>query len=874
MPWLEKTIKIENEKSQKLEIEKAGKEIRLTNTSDFKDARDWLVSQWIDIFSDDTKIIKKTNKEYLVWKVENNKISKYIIVENKDLLMWLVSYATDHYNRALLRDVMWGEIHNDLTVAINTKIDKTTNEEVEELKLSIKGELHDLENQIVPSPEQIQEAINTLVGWGKYKWEYNEIKELINERRRERKKNSPMYENNLKIFEWIINSQKINHIDTIQRYLDKIEKDQFQQTTPDALVTRKSKLFYIHAQFTNIKRYILDTDLMQKPFDPTIYNTDIAGYSQKDLSKLYSKVNAQNLDIHAMNEIQFNIDLTKIDSDEQQRFRVYLNDVLNWAVDPSKTKFIPTKADDFYDLSQKYPFLNWYIDWKNNAPKEKTSVTNNNVSNNIVIDNKQINNGNQTNNNAPTEHYGNFKEAFEKWWLKWILKKTFDMFPNMTEQQKGSWSEVLFLWWMGFGLFKLWKRFFTWSKNEKGEKTWPWFWWRLGIVWWIFLGSNMLTGKSPIDIINRALTGWLSLDYLKWKWGKWCENASEYTKQTVINPLTTTLILWNKKISELDTIIDKTTFKIKDYDRQMKIAKIANDNDMITLLTQVWKDDPDGILEKWLRQIGITPTNYLSLDQNNTVDDFYEIYIQNITTAESYRTTNNLEVVDSKKDKLTSLITGGVLITDADLEKLNQEWVYKKSEIKTTYTPEDVINRQALELKVDNITNLTEKDKVKEAIKAFYDYLPSDNKNIDLTQTPKWIVFKTYGYETLLDLNGKTVKDFKNASGEYYFDNYFEIFKVANLTNRLKDIFKDKPAITVEPFHVDAKWDIEFDNSEWYRFRTFETTAISAWRWPFKSGLEKISPSIFKDNAQGKEAKENYCKYLNLKVEYKRPAVK
>jgi hypothetical protein len=132
-------------------------------------------------------------------------------------------------------------------------------------------------------------------------------------------------------------------------------------------------LEYIHAQFTQIEKYILDTDLMKKPFDRTIYNIETAAYSTKDVKKLLKKLSIQDQEEKDINELEFNAALTKIDTEDQNDFRVYLNDVLNGTIDPNEEAYVPKNTAQFTALCQDYPFLKGYICFE--CKRSNTSAT-------------------------------------------------------------------------------------------------------------------------------------------------------------------------------------------------------------------------------------------------------------------------------------------------------------------------------------------------------------------------------------------------------------------------------------------------------------------------------------------------------------------
>jgi len=54
-----------------------------------------------------------------------------------------------------------------------------------------------------------------------------------------------------------------------------------------------------------------------------------------------------------------------------------------------------------------------------------------------------------------------------------------------------------------------------------------------------------------------------------------------------------------------------------------------------------------------------------------------------------------------------------------------------------------------------------------------------------------------------------------------------EVFKAANLTNRIKEICKDKQAVSDKPFYLSTGRDITFDNAELFS-TDFDTEIMTA----------------------------------------------
>lgn len=124
--------------------------------------------------------------------------------------------------------------------------------------------------------------------------------------------------------------------------------------------------------------------------------------------------------------------------------------------------------------------------------------------------------------------------------------------------------------------------------------------------------------------------------------------------------------------------------------------------------------------------------------------------------------------------------------------------------------------------------------------------MPNGQKKIDIigTQRPT-VKFETYGKTTEIDLSTRTMKGFGQA-----FPDYFELFKAANLTNRIKYICRNKN-ITGNAFYISGG-DITLDNAKIFS-TDFDTEIMTGGRG---GSLNKVSLVLEK-------FKNDYVEYLN-----------
>jgi len=207
------------------------------------------------------------------------------------------------------------------------------------------------------------------------------------------------------------------HLDPIKKNLKTIESnDDNQQNHAELALLWKKKLDNIQGQFTQIEKYVGDTSLMEKPFDNTLYDIETKPYSKEDVAKLLTKLKSQDREEKAINALEFNAALTKIDTDDQDDFRAYLNGVLDGTIDPTKDQYTPKSVAQFTALCKDYPNLKGYICFT--CAKNNTAITNKELEKKkkTIGDTDKIGSSNTANVDATktTETYTDAKEAFAK----------------------------------------------------------------------------------------------------------------------------------------------------------------------------------------------------------------------------------------------------------------------------------------------------------------------------------------------------------------------------------------------------------------------------------------------------------------------------
>jgi hypothetical protein len=101
--------------------------------------------------------------------------------------------------------------------------------------------------------------------------------------------------------------------------------------------------------------------------------------------------------------------------------------------------------------------------------------------------------------------------------------------------------------------------------------------------------------------------------------------------------------------------------------------------------------------------------------------------------------------------------------------------------------------------------------------------LSSDDKNYTIND-----MLTKDKYKLNIDLENMTMKWFKNGTNEIKFSSYGELFETVYITEWIKENFAWRTdAKDAAPFHVNLRWQIEFNNTEWYEIHKNETAVIS-----------------------------------------------
>lgn len=604
--------------------------------------------------------------------------------------------------------------------------------------------------------------------------------------------------------------------------------------------------------FINTKNAIIGKEGATTPyFEIAINDRKDAKALQKSLKKYnqeYIKLNALSLDATKKTEL----------AKDLEDFEKYLNQVIadpdNFK--PSEHPFVPTHKKEFFELVKKEPVLSEFLKltWskteikKSNARAEKEDK---NGTGNKTETGTGAEKGKEKGNEQASSQYADYREAFEKGGVNGVSKYILDQ-THMTSEQKQFWSGAGNVAVAAGGIFLGWKMLSSAYKmvfkSDKEKKT--------GIYDW----SNLARVGIPL-----GLTFWLNarkgegLTKL-FTWGKLTETIagrSEKDKETNIK-----LIEWFPWATALFnglTYGEMKRFLVKDGDR-IKInpnqyqelvdmfKSKKNETAVAFLENSVGKNDERHVIDLALRGMWVTLDKLGKNPDGKFNEDIAAPAIARLAIVTQRMEEKKYNKMNSETQYLVEkYIAGDTTNTLDDLEKRGDIF-YKDVEIKDKTWLADRVK----ELAKGNIQK--EKDLLL-ALNTFPDNMPSTK--IELIGNGPEITFKTYDQESKIDFDKKTLVWFPK------FDSYYEMFKAANLTNRIKFICKDKEAVKDKPFYLSAGGDITFNEADIFSTK-FDTEIMTA---GWGGALETVSPIL-------EEKKQEYCDYLNtLKFWKEKPAV-
>ena len=245
-------------------------------------------------------------------------------------------------------------------------------------------------------------------------------------------------------------------------------------------------------------------------------------------------------------------------------------------------------------------------------------------------------------------------ETLEKWWVAGVLDKLLSNCSNMTPWQKDTRKTLWVLGIIGWVLYGQYK-FYTNKNIWLGTKIW------LTIL--PIFGSHFLTWEGPITLFKKLMTGWLSIDELKNKFGNavWWLSTSWYEAAEDTVPAMQSMMIFNSWATAGDVQQMTRTFRADKKNRnnfyQQSCDKIQREwwASATESFQAIFSEDFDEEKRKnWLASFWIT----WSTNSSETVHDLAENANTNRAILEKFLSDNNLKITTdpSKKAELDAYI--------------------------------------------------------------------------------------------------------------------------------------------------------------------------------------------------------------------------
>lgn len=372
------------------------------------------------------------------------------------------------------------------------------------------------------------------------------------------------------------------------------------------------------------------------------------------------------------------------------------------------------------------------------------------------------------------------------------LNKDHDPRKRQAWEKAGS---IAALGWAVVLWFQFLKNLFSSKKNnpDKRRNAWLYWWWLLAL-----LNLDKITNwAQDITWLHPAeKTRMLAETFNKYSFSD--AQAMEIADTYVSAPVTTMSALHFIPIYELEKqkiLEDKDGDFEFNYDNYKKyVDKYAWDNNQKEQVLKAWQQLRDKkCVWAWLRAFWIATRDKLrdlfGSDKNKTLAQTKEVQDWWENMVERVRSWVNKELYNHWLKAKNPEAINTIMSEYGDWQKSKEE-----------------VNKLILDWMRRDLLELTSEDG---------------------NYTVKEMLTKTE-YTSQLNLEEMTMNWFKNWANEVKFTSYGELFETVYITEKIKYIFKWRTdALDAAPFHVNAIWQIEFNNREWYELHKTDTTVIS-----------------------------------------------
>jgi len=529
--------------------------------------------------------------------------------------------------------------------------------------------------------------------------------------------------------------------------------------------------------------------------------------SERDARRMWRFINNSQEHQQKMAELLKDPMLLHLLWDDQHALNQYYTDVINWHIEPSTHPFYTQHMQSFQLMKKVSPELYWNI-----APRMPWQITYNTYcqrdpqlypqylkNNNIVCHQESFNN---------------------RLWHKItdIMAKVFpwiDSDPRKRQAWEKAWSVAALGWAVVLG-FKFLQSLFSKKHEWKRKEVWLFWWWLLAllnadkIVNWTQDAFGWHPSEKTRMLADTFQTYWFT-----------DKQAIDIAGKYIWAPVTTMSALHFIPIYELESenIIKNNNgefeFDIDNYKEY--INKLAWDQSQKEQVIKAWeKLHKDKSIGAWLKAFWITTREkfkwLFKWDKKKTLADTEEVQTWYAKAVERVKNWVNKVLYDQ-----------WLRVKDPEeMDKIMEEYgTWQKSRKELNALILDWMERDLLELN-------------------------SDDKPYSIRE-----MLNDPEYTSEMDLEKMTMKWFKNGTNEIEFNTYSELFDTVHITNWIKKNFAGRTdAKSSRPFHFNLRWQLEFDNTEWYEIHKNETAVI--WIIELRKHLKTVNRNS-----------EAYANYLN-----------
>lgn len=457
-------------------------------------------------------------------------------------------------------------------------------------------------------------------------------------------------------------------------------------------------------------------------------------------------------------------------------------------------------------------------------------------------------------------------ESFKQWWAAWALDNLLSHCNNLTPWQRDTRKTLGTLW-------IIWWAIYWWIKFLKSKKMW--FRGKAWIIAGTFLGTEVLLWETPISLFNKFLSGWLSREEIKNRFGhSFWKAADQYQLYEYgFTPAACALMVFNgwttvKDIRELTQNFKDSPTARRDFYQQAETKLQHQSPQCLEIFRSTFPSNINFDETKWnTRLASFWVTN--NSNENTHVYEIATCITMNASVIEKFKTQNWLKDTDNsvKKDEFKEFQRTkkekNEVITEEELQTHINDWFDTNEKATYSTRKEDIDNINTLKSQVEWLwLEEDQKKAINDAVEKFYNERTIESKpnlskfTLNISSDKKTLTVKSHNeHETQIDLTSKTIKNLWNDNGISFAD-LSEALDAADLTNKILSITKSHKPSELPPFKYEKiRKGICFNDNSLSR------DDLKFWNMDFDTKILKINRLKNRWNID-KEA-ETYANYLS-----------